>query len=584
MSEDNHGFINNNHASEAFQMMDHFLRNKQLCDVTLICGKRRMAAHKLVLSSLSSYFAVMFTQDLCEKNQDEVEIKEVNPDALMWIIRYMYTSHIDIREDNVEDLLITARLLQIEKIVVACCEFLRKQLHPSNCLGIAKFAESQACPELFTASLNFIKKNSLNILNEQEFLELGLKDVLRLLEYDDLVVPNEEAVFDIVTAWVEHDLDARKSSVAELLRAMRLCHISPTYLAENIEPHHLVRENPSAHEIVIDMMKLHLTKKLNPRQEASRKSTLGFLLCIGGMDNQKGINNVELLDPLSPRSWSECGQIVKHKRVQFGSAVIDNKLLVVGGRDGYKTLNSVECYDFATKSWKSMPPLSTHRHGVGIVLLDGPLYAVGGNDGWSFLNTVERWDPQFRSWNFVAPMNTPRSTHGVVAFDSKIFAVGGRDVSSCLRSVECFDPHFNRWTQMANLNKRRGMPGVAVFQECIYAVGGHDTPGAAKPSETTEKYSLEANQWTLISSLHVPREGAGCAVLGDTLYAVGGFDGKKYLKSIEYMRPNTSEDEWIVEGTLEHARSACAVLHVSEKVHFADVSSAENSRNPSTSD
>jgi len=66
-------------------------------------------------------------------------------------------------------------------------------------------------------------------------------------------------------------------SLAELLRAMRLCHISPDYLAENIEPHHLVRENPSAHEIVIDMMKLHLTKKLNPRQEASRKSTLGII-------------------------------------------------------------------------------------------------------------------------------------------------------------------------------------------------------------------------------------------------------------------------------------------------------------------
>ena len=122
MSEDNHGFINNNHASEAFQMMDHFLRNKQLCDVTLICGKRRMAAHKLVLSSLSSYFAVMFTQDLCEKNQDEVEIKEVNPDALMWIIRYMYPSHIDIREDNVEDLLITGR----DEILIRRLFFRRK--------------------------------------------------------------------------------------------------------------------------------------------------------------------------------------------------------------------------------------------------------------------------------------------------------------------------------------------------------------------------------------------------------------------------------------------------------------------------
>ena len=69
-----------------------------------------------------------------------------------------------------------------------------------------------------------------------------------------------------------------KNYLDELLRAMRLCHISPEYLAENIEPHHLVRENPPAHEIVIDMMKLHITKKLNPRQEASRKSTLGKIL------------------------------------------------------------------------------------------------------------------------------------------------------------------------------------------------------------------------------------------------------------------------------------------------------------------
>ena len=59
----------------------------------------------------------MFTHDLCEAKKEEIEIHSVNPDALMWLVRYMYTSHIDIREDNVEDLLITARLLQLEKLV-----------------------------------------------------------------------------------------------------------------------------------------------------------------------------------------------------------------------------------------------------------------------------------------------------------------------------------------------------------------------------------------------------------------------------------------------------------------------------------
>lgn len=53
------------------------------------------------------------------------------------------------------------------------------------------------------------------------------------------------------------------------------------------------------------------------------------------------------------------------RRLQFGVAVIDNKLYVVGGRDGLKTSNMVECYNPVTKVWSTMPPMSTHRHGLG---------------------------------------------------------------------------------------------------------------------------------------------------------------------------------------------------------------------------
>ena len=87
-------------------------------------------------------------------------------------------------------------------------------------------------------------------------------------------------------------------------------------------------------------------------------------MVVGGMDStqsSKGCNTIELLDPLQPNEWLNCGQI-KHKRVQFGVAVVADRLFIVGGRDGYKTLNSVECYNFNSKSWQSMPPLSTHRY------------------------------------------------------------------------------------------------------------------------------------------------------------------------------------------------------------------------------
>lgn len=53
------------------------------------------------------------------------------------------------------------------------------------------------------------------------------------------------------------------------------------------------------------------------------------------------------------------------RRLQFGVAVIDNKLYIVGGRDGLKTSNIVECFNPITKVWTIMPPMSTHRHGLG---------------------------------------------------------------------------------------------------------------------------------------------------------------------------------------------------------------------------
>lgn len=50
------------------------------------------------------------------------------------------------------------------------------------------------------------------------------------------------------------------------------------------------------------------------------------------------------------------------RRLQFGVAVMDDKLIIVGGRDGLKTLNTVECFDLTTMTWSSIvPPMGTPR-------------------------------------------------------------------------------------------------------------------------------------------------------------------------------------------------------------------------------
>lgn len=78
------------------------------------------------------------------------------------------------------------------------------------------------------------------------------------------------------------------------------------------------------------------------------------------------------------------------KRLQFGVAILNSRIYVVGGRDGLRTLNSVDSYDPATNSWDCVTPMCSYRHGVGVAAMSGPMYAVGGHDGWSYLSSVER--------------------------------------------------------------------------------------------------------------------------------------------------------------------------------------------------
>ena len=61
---------------------------------------------------------------------------DVDPEALVTLVDYVYTARVEVNEDNVQTLLQAANLLQLVDVTDACCQFLHSQLHPSNCLGI----------------------------------------------------------------------------------------------------------------------------------------------------------------------------------------------------------------------------------------------------------------------------------------------------------------------------------------------------------------------------------------------------------------------------------------------------------------
>jgi len=69
--------------------------------VTLLAEGMEIPAHKMVLASCSPYFYAMFTS-FEESHQDRITLQGVDYNALQLLVEYVYTSFVEVTEDNVQ--------------------------------------------------------------------------------------------------------------------------------------------------------------------------------------------------------------------------------------------------------------------------------------------------------------------------------------------------------------------------------------------------------------------------------------------------------------------------------------------------
>ena len=79
------------HANRLMKRICTYVDRRELCDVSLLVGERRIPAHRLVLCAASDYFAAMFTSDVIEARAKEVPLKDVDGDSLALLVQYIYT-------------------------------------------------------------------------------------------------------------------------------------------------------------------------------------------------------------------------------------------------------------------------------------------------------------------------------------------------------------------------------------------------------------------------------------------------------------------------------------------------------------
>lgn len=69
--------------------------------MVLVADSVEVPAHKMVLAACSPYFYAMFNS-FEESRQDRITLQGVDHQALVLLVNYVYTSEVQVTEDNVQ--------------------------------------------------------------------------------------------------------------------------------------------------------------------------------------------------------------------------------------------------------------------------------------------------------------------------------------------------------------------------------------------------------------------------------------------------------------------------------------------------
>ncbi|KAM6921532.1 ectodermal-neural cortex 3 [Xenentodon cancila] len=543
-------FHKTSHADSLLTQLNLLRKRKVFTDVVLKAGNRSFPCHRAVLASCSRYFEAMFSGGLRESRDDDVNFHDsLHPEVLELLLDYAYSARIIINEENAESLLEAGDMLQFHDIRDAAAEFLEKNLHPSNCLGMMLLSDAHQCQRLYELSWRMCLANFASLFRTEDFLSLPRDKVKELILSEELEVEDESLVYEAVIDWVKADMEQRHSELPELLRCVRLALLPESYLLNNVASEELVMCHKVGREIVEDAVRCKMRILQNDGIVtgfcARPRKVSQALLLLGGQTFM--CDKVYVIDNKTKEITPKTD--IPSPRKECSACAIGCKVYVTGGRGSENGASKdVWVYDTLHDEWSKASPMLVARFGHGSAELDHMLYVVGGHTSLagSFpaspsvsLKQVEQYDPQTNKWTLVAPLREGVSNAAVVGAKNKLFAFGGTSVNrDKYPKVQCFDPCQNRWSVPAACPQLWRYTAAAVVGNHVVVIGG-DTEFSAS---SAYRFNSETYQWSKFCDVTAKRISCHAVASGNRLYVVGGYFGAQRCKTLDCYDP--SSDSW----------------------------------------
>ena len=137
----------------------------------LLCQEKVFKCHKFILSTRSPVFKAMFESDMIENERNEVIVQDVNPEALLQVLNFIYTGKSPDKLALLCEILPVADYYQIEMLKNLCVVKMVNTIKFNNCVDYLLLGHIHNAIFLKNFALKFLVKNVTAICKTEDWKE-----------------------------------------------------------------------------------------------------------------------------------------------------------------------------------------------------------------------------------------------------------------------------------------------------------------------------------------------------------------------------------------------------------------------------
>ena len=485
-------------------------QKKQFCDFTITTNNTSIECHKLVLSSASFYFLLLF----CDPEQNSIDVSPLNERILRTVVDFMYNSEYVIDDENVIELLNLSKTWNLDILSKLCIAYMNENITINNACKFYNCALDNVDRQKSQIINRFIREHFTSLHESGLLSELSLKNFTTIIEYDEINIKNEDVIFTSAVQIINQQTPLE--DINRCLELIRFAHTSGDFLV-NVIRHHPVMKEPPRDKYAAEAM---LYQK-NSRSTQDVKSPRYW--CRSGIYY---ISEDHCMYQYVPKAGNhECVKMVNLPEwVGLSCCVASHKerVVIVEGWNNDDSERRVLLLDktYNAKVTK-LPNLHQLHKLTCVVLSDNDVYVVGLDNSY-VCNLVYYLSLGSDTWQIKKSM--PHSFHSslVIQHQQCIYVLGGYNTKGYQSSsVYQYNISEKKWKKFSDL------PIACTSEEASIVV--HDDRIKVITADTCLMYAADTDTWTLKSyyklgsQVHaIVRRGQICAVARNNVVVENG--------------------------------------------------------------